>query len=55
MTEEGAVLLAGRALNTDPSSFGIVILEAESEEAARELVQNDPAVKASVFRAELFP
>ncbi len=55
LTEEGVVLLAGRTLNTDPSCFGIVIFVAESEEAARELVQNDPAVRASVFRAELFP
>lgn len=55
LAEEGVVLLAGRTLNTDPSGFGIVIFEAESEEAARELVQNDPAVQASVFRAELFP
>ncbi len=55
LMEEGIILLAGRTLNTDPSSFGIVIFEAESEDAARELMRNDPAVKASVFRAELFP
>ena len=55
LTEEGTVLLAGRTTNTDPSSFGIVIFEAESEDAAHEVLRNDPAVKASVFRAELFP
>ena len=55
LTEEGVVLLAGRTLNTDSSSFGLVIFEAESEASARELVQNDPAVESSVFRAELFP
>ena len=55
LTEKGIVLLAGRTLNTDASSFGIVVFEAESEDAARELVRNDPAVRASVFRAELFP
>lgn len=55
LTEEGTVLLAGRTTTTDPSSFGIVIFEVESEAAAREVVRNDPAVKASVFRAELFP
>ncbi len=55
LTEEGVVLLAGRTLNTDPSSFGIVIFEAETEATAREIVRNDPAVQASVFRAELFP
>ncbi len=55
LTEEGVVLLAGRTLNTDLSSFGIVIFEAEDDAAAREVVRNDPAVQASVFRAELFP
>ena len=55
LTEEGTILLAGRTLNTDSSSFGIVIFEAESDEAARKLVRQDPAVEASVFRAELFP
>ncbi len=55
LTDEGVVLLAGRTLHTDSSSFGIVIFEAESDEAARELVESDPAVEASVFRAELFP
>jgi len=55
LTEEGVVLLAGRTLNSDPSSFGIVIFQAKCEDVARELVRNDPAVKASVFRAELFP
>ena len=51
----GAVQMAGRTLNTDDSSFGIVIFEAESEEAASEIVQNDPAVQKGVMHAELFP
>jgi hypothetical protein len=42
-------------LNTDESTFGIVILSAETEEIAREIVKNDPAVRESVMRAELFP
>lgn len=49
------MLLAERTTNTDPSSPGIVVFEAESVDAARKVVRNDPAVKASVFRAELFP
>ena len=55
LNEQGIVLLAGRTLNTDPSSFGIVILRAGSEAAAREIVTNDPAVRNGVMRAELFP
>lgn len=55
LTTAGTVKLAGRTLNTDSSSFGIIIFEAESETAAQALVENDPAVAARVFRAELFP
>lgn len=55
LTENGVVILAGRTQNTDYSSFGIVLLKAETIEAAREIMLNDPAVKKSVFRAELYP
>jgi uncharacterized protein YciI len=55
LTEDGVVILAGRTQNTDYSSFGIVLLKAETIEAAREIMLNDPAVKNNVFRAELYP
>ena len=55
LMEQGVVILAGRTLNTDPSSFGIVIFNAESEEAARAIMEGDPAVRGGVMRAELFP
>ena len=55
LTGKGVVLHAGRTLNTDPNSFGIVIFKADSEERAHEIMGSDPAVKAGVFRAELYP
>jgi len=55
LTEAGVVLLAGRTLNTDHSSFGIVIFSASSEEEARQIMLDDPAVKRRVMRAELYP
>ena len=55
LTAKGVVILAGRTLNTDESSFGIVIFEAESEQAARQVMNDDPAVKHGVMRAELYP
>ncbi len=55
LMEQGVVILAGRTQNTDPSSFGIIIFNAGSEEAAEAVVQNDPAVRNGVMRAELFP
>jgi uncharacterized protein YciI len=55
LTREGAAILVGRTLTTDESAFGITIFRAESEEAAREIMNNDPAVKKGVMRATLFP
>ena len=54
LNEKGTVLLAGRTLNTDESSFGIVILEVDFEDAAREIQDADPAITAGIMRAELF-
>ncbi|OGO20357.1 MAG: hypothetical protein A2Z14_12365 [Chloroflexi bacterium RBG_16_48_8] len=55
LLEQGVLILAGRALNTDETSFGIVIFKAESMEKAREIMESDPAVCQGVMRAELYP
>lgn len=55
LTDQGVVILAGRTLNTDETSFGTVIFRAESEGAAQRIVADDPAVKGGVMRAELYP
>ena len=55
LVDVGAVLMAGRTLTADEDSFGIVVFEAVSDEAAQKVVDADPAVKAKVMRAELFP
>ncbi len=52
---KGVVKLAGRTTNTDSSSFGVMIFEAEDEEAARLIMANDPVVKEGVLAAKLFP
>ena len=49
---EGRLLLAGPSL--DPP-FGIVVLVADSEEDAWELVRADPSVRAGVQTPELHP
>jgi uncharacterized protein YciI len=55
LAETGTVLLFGRTQTTDAATFGIVILRADSPEAARRIMAEDPAVRAGVMRAELFP
>ncbi len=51
---QGILILAGRTLNTDQRTFGIVIFKAASEEVARAVMNDDPAVKKGVMRAELY-
>ncbi|MCI0353894.1 MAG: YciI family protein [Acidobacteria bacterium] len=55
LTAKGVLILAGRTQNTDETSFGVIIFRAESEEAARAIMNADPAVAKGVFRATLFP
>lgn len=55
LTEKGVMILMGRTQTADESTFGIAIFEAENEEAARTIMENDPAVVAGVMRATLYP
>jgi len=55
LTEEGTVILAGRTLNMDEKTFGIVILEVESDEVATNIMNRDPAVVEGIMTAEIFP
>jgi uncharacterized protein YciI len=55
LTTDGVMILVGRTLNTDASTFGIAIFKAETEEEARAIMLADPAVANGVMRAELFP
>ena len=47
--------MAGRTLTADDRTFGIAVLVSASESEAAQLMQNDPAVKQGVMKAELFP
>ncbi len=47
---EGKLGFAGRCLDGE---FGIVLFRAESEDEARRFMENDPAVKKGVMKAEL--
>ena len=55
LTERRIVILAGRTLNDDETGFGIIIFEAQSEAAALEVMNNDPAVHKGVMKARLYP
>jgi uncharacterized protein YciI len=49
------LILAGRTLNTDETTFGIVIFNADSDQAALDTMNNDPSVSGGVMRARLYP
>jgi len=55
LLEAGTVLMAGRTTNDDDRAFGIVVFVAETHARALEIVENDPAVRDGMMRAELFP
>ncbi|MBM6617386.1 YciI family protein [Bacillus suaedaesalsae] len=55
LCEQGIVMMAGRTLVMEESGFGIVILEVDTEEEAKEIMKSDPAVKHGVMTATLFP
>ena len=54
-TESGQVILAGRTTEALDQTFGLVIFEAESEEAAKRFMESDPAVVANIMSATLHP
>ena len=49
---EGRLILAGRI---EDGRFGIALVEANSENKARRIMADDPAVKEGVFSGELLP
>lgn len=51
--EAGQVILAGRTSESLDRTFGVVIFEAENEEAARQFMTTDPAVEAGIMSATL--
>jgi uncharacterized protein len=55
LVAQDVVLMAGRTMNADEHTFGIVVFVAKSNQEATEIMQNDPAVSRGVMTAKLFP
>lgn len=49
---ERQLIIAGR---DEGATIGIVVYEAESEEAAEEIMRNDPVVAKGVMTAQFYP
>ncbi len=55
LSMQGVVELAGRTQNADETTFGLVIFKAESQDAAQQIMLEDPAVRQGVMKASLYP
>jgi uncharacterized protein YciI len=53
LLEEGTLIMAGPTLG--PVNTGIAVIEAPDEDAARRLMEEDPAIASGVARGELRP
>lgn len=52
LLDKGKLILAGPETT---GKFGIAVIEAESEDEARNIMMNDPAVKSGIVSPELYP
>jgi len=55
LNAQGVIILVGRTLTTDENTMGLTVFRAESEDAARQIMNSDPAVKKRVMTATLYP
>ncbi len=55
LNTQGVIILVGRTLTTDENTMGLTIFRTESEDAARQIMNSDPAVKKGVMTATLSP
>jgi uncharacterized protein len=55
LNAQGVIILVGRTLTTDENTMGLTVFRAESEDAARQIMNSDPAVKKGVMTATLYP
>jgi len=52
---KGVMIFVGRTLTTDENTMGLAVFRAESEDAARQIMNEDPAVKEGIMTATLYP
>ena len=55
LTKQGVIIFSGHSLNHDDTGFGIIVVRAASEAAARKVIDEDQLVKAGLVRGTVFP
>jgi uncharacterized protein YciI len=51
----GIVIFVGRTLTTDDTTMGLAVFRAESEDAARQIMNDDPVIAKGVMTATFYP
>ena len=55
LSDQGVSIVAGHTMNHDQNAFGLAIVRAESENAARKIMEDDPLVRAGILTVTVFP
>jgi uncharacterized protein YciI len=55
LVKQGTLILSGVTPNLGARSFGMIMIKAENEQEARQVMENDPMIKHGVFKAEFLP
>lgn len=55
LLKEGKLIIAGKTEENDEKTFGIVVIEVESFEEAKVIMENDPGVKEGIMTSEIYP
>jgi uncharacterized protein len=55
LAADGVMIFVGRTLNTDPSTMGLAVFRADTEDDARKIMNDDPAVSKGLMTATLYP
>ena len=55
LAEQGTSLFSGHTLNQDESAFGLLVVRADSEAAARKIMEADPIIHAGLVQGTVIP
>ena len=53
--KEGVMLMVGRTQTNTPDTLGLAVFLAEDEQAARQVMESDPAIIEGVMSGTLYP
>jgi uncharacterized protein len=55
LAAKSVMIFVGRTETTDENTMGLAVFRAQSEDSARQIMNDDPAVRKGVMKATLYP